>query len=132
MLFPTLSEEGWIQSSSRIADKIMAHTLETDGSQSILFGKNIFSIADAVAKNNGDPTLIASEIREGLERIYKRYFSRVDVTVMEKEVDGGKYNLYIYINAVDKQTQRAINVGRLVEYMDTDITKVAKLNDGVL
>ncbi len=95
---PSLSSNGWVFSSLKQADFIMAHFLASQKSQSYVFGKDISSFAYLVSCYCNDPETLAIETKNTLEKILNRYFNGVDVQTYSKTQSNSetRYELHIY------------------------------------
>jgi len=76
---PSLDTDGWVFSSLKQADYIMAYFLAADQSQSYVHRGNISSFGWLVATYNNEPELLVTEMTKVLNTLFGRYFNNVIV-----------------------------------------------------
>lgn len=128
IMFPSLSEDGWVTSSQRIADKMLAHFFVSDYSQTIMFPGLITSFPYILAINHGNIPAICSETRGALENYFSNYFQKVAVSVEDvtDQNNPSRAALSIAIDFVD-DTGQQYSVGQAIQVVDSVFKKVANI-----
>lgn len=131
VLLPTLSEDGWVESTSKVADMLMSHFFISNFSQSYIHAGRVSSFPYILAVNHGNIEMICSETRSVLSAYFGRYFDNVGVEV--KEVDNpdepSKAALSMLIQFTDKEGKN-FSVGQILEVIDSKFRKIADINNG--
>lgn len=130
VLFPSLSEDGWVDSTPRKADYMMAHFVAADYSQSYIYGGKVISFPYLLAVNQGDMGAILSETQHALMIYFSSYFQQVDVTVTEvPNGDSSQAILSIVINFTDYKGQ-AYSFAKLIKTMNSKFLEIVDINNG--
>lgn len=130
-LFPTLSEDGWVMSSRQIGDYLFAQFFASDYSQTQLYLNNVSSFAWVVKEGQGNITRTVTLLRDTLQNYFGRYFPEVTVEANEMVANPPTSNISIRLYVSYKDTDGVTWVlGRLVDVIDSKISKVVELNNG--
>jgi hypothetical protein len=131
IMFPSLSEDGWINSSMKIADYLLSHFFVSDYSQSYLYITHVSSLPWIIQKNQSDIPKTCSEIQSTLVNYFTRYFENVEVEVIDvtNAETPSKVELTIYLKFMDKDNKEYV-FGKLLEIADMTITKIIDINNG--
>ncbi len=78
---PSLGPDGWIPSSQKQVDGLMAHMYCSDFSQSNLFRDGVISVAKIVKTNQGHIEEAARDFEMQLSRYLSAYFKRVEISI---------------------------------------------------
>lgn len=129
----SLSDSGWISSSTELADQIFSHLFLSDYNQTSLFPNNVTSIAYIVQKNLNDKLSLIGDLKLCLSSYFSKYFNNVEVEVKEVEsrIEDGTISISIMVTMDDDQG-KVINLGKLFTTNGIKITKITTLiNEGV-
>lgn len=103
VVLPSLSEDGWVYSSLRQADYVMAYFLASDYSQSYLFNRGISSFGWLIAVYGSQPSALINEVTKVLKTLFNRYFNGVTVECTDA-TDPAKPSQFILAIFVEFQT----------------------------
>lgn len=97
--YPALGPDGWIHSSMRQADMLMADFLAVDRSQSYVFSDFITSFGWIIAEYSGAKEEMMIQMRDSLKSYFERYFNDVVVECYEntKTSTPSKFHLSLYV-----------------------------------
>ena len=84
IVLPSLSEEGWVEPSDKLADLLMANFLTTDFTQSTLYFNKIKSFGWLIGKLSQQPEALKEQLNITLREYFGNYFSGVLVEVTER------------------------------------------------
>ena len=130
VLFPSLSEDGWVDSTPRKADYMMAHFVAADFSQSYNYIGNIVSFPYILATNQGDMPGILSSTQQSLMSFFSHYFAQVSVDVTETDTgESSKAAISIAIAFVDYQGKQ-YNFAKLIKTMNSKFMEIIDINNG--
>lgn len=131
ILFPALSEDGWIDNTSKTADLMMSHFFTSNFSQSYIHAGEVTSFPYILATNDGNVNAICSATRTQLTSYFGHYFSNVVVEVVDATTDAepSKAAISITIEFTDA-TGRAFSVGKIIQMSDSKFTLIANINNG--
>ena len=129
-VLPTMSTDGWVDSPTVKADRLFAHFLVSEYSQTALYTGNVSSLAYLIQKNKEAPMSTANEIKTALNVYFSRYYDQVEVDCNWTDVDpeGGKAEIQIYASLIDSDGI-SISLGRAISIVDSKVQKVAALNN---
>ncbi len=137
VLFPSLSETGWIASSEQIADSMFAQFYESDYSQTHLYRNEVASFAFIIQQGQGNVSKTIGLLESTLHKYFGRYFQNVTVEVRDvsaeligADSDQSAVSLGIYIDFTDTDGV-TYNLSRVIQNAGTKSAKVIKLNNGV-
>jgi len=128
---PSLSDDGWIDNSMRLADYLLSHFFTSDYSQSYIYQDNISSlpwIIQHTQKNINDTIQL---VQSTLSIYFNRYFDNVVVEVSEvsNNEDISHASISIYLSFVDKSGV-SYDISKLIDITDSKINKIISLNNG--
>lgn len=131
ILFPSLDQQGWVSSSSSIADFIFSHFFVSDYSQTQLYLGEVTSFPWILVQNQNDMIQAASATRVALSRYFSRYFNNVAVEVSQgpDPTNPSKVQFTIYVSFTDGEGKDYV-LGKLLEVMESKISKVININNG--
>lgn len=130
VLFPSLSEDGWVDSTPRKADYMMAHFVAADFSQSYIYAGKVTSFPYILAVNQGNMGAILSQTQHALMNYFSAYFQQVDVSVTEVPNDGSSVAIIsIVINFIDASGQ-TYSFAKLIKTMDSKFLEIVDINNG--
>lgn len=130
---PTLSPEGWVQSTAEQADYLISHFFASEYSQSHLYNSNVSSFQYIIQNAQGDMSRTVSELKSTLSFYYGRYFDNVIVEANYEQLplDSSKVNITLYISFNDKSGKEFI-LGKTLELINSKISKIININNGVV
>ena len=131
ILLPSLSEDGWLNTSERIADYMLAHFFLSEKSQTYLYGAQVASL-QYIIQNNADSMMnTAIETKTTLYSYFARYFTSVEVecSVNDITTNGSSANLNIYVGFTDSDG-KTFSVGKLVNILNSKVNSFITLNNG--
>lgn len=128
---PTLSPEGWVQSTAEQADYLISHFFESEKSQTHLYNSNVSSFQWIIQNAQGDMNKTVSDLKTTLSIYYGRYFDSVIVEASYEQlpVDSSKINITLYISFTDKVGKEFI-LGKTLELINSKISKIISINNG--
>lgn len=131
ILFPSLSEDGWVTSAAKTADYMLSHFFLSDRSQSYEYDQYISSMPWILASNHGNIPQTIMETQNTLGDYFKRYFSNpvVEVNEIPNLISPSKAQIGIYIKFTDSQGNDII-VGKMITVNDTIIEQIVNINNG--
>lgn len=131
IMYPSLSEDGWVKSSVKIADKLLCDWFESDFSQSYLYSGLISSLPYIIQNKQGNVAATADEVRLNLTAYFRRYFNDVVVESTDNTSadNPSKGSITLYIKFTDSEGSEYV-IGRLFEIADMAVTKIIDLNNG--
>jgi uncharacterized protein (DUF2225 family) len=130
-LYPILSEDGWLSSSSRVGDQLFSTFFCSDYSQSYIYAGSVASLAWIIQQHQDSIPNTVNEVQRILSKYFSRYFNNVVVecTDMTDPASPSKAIISIYVKYTDTDGVDLV-LGRLVEYTDTIINSIVTLNNG--
>lgn len=127
IVYPSLSSDGFLFSSIKQADAIMAAVMASDYSQSYLFNQRISSFGWLVATYNNQPDALITEMTRMLQILFERYFNGVIVecTDVTNSNSPSQFILGIY---VEFQTKDG-NIGKISQLAQINGSKFKLINN---
>lgn len=127
---PTLSPEGWVQSTAELADYLIAHFFASEYSQSHLYQGNVSSFQWIIQETQGNMTKTQSLLKDTLSIYYGRYFDNVvvETSYTQSPPDSVKVVLNLYLSFTDK-TGKDFVLGRTLELLNSKISKIITANN---
>lgn len=124
----SLSEQGWISDNRTILANCISNYLNTDAAQSMLFSRNLVSLAQTYFQYINDPDGMASAISSDLNTILSAYFADVDVYAEPKKLTERHYAISLRVGVISEEGIR-YDLARVME-IDTDsLRKIIELNN---
>lgn len=129
-LLPTLTPEGWVQSTAEQADYLLSHFFTSLYSQTHLYSKNVASFQWIIQDSQGDMGKTSSKLKSVLSLYFSRYFDNVDVQISYEQlpVDTSQVNITIYVSFIDKMGKDFI-LGKTIELLNSKISKIISINN---
>jgi hypothetical protein len=126
---PSLSEDGWVNTTSKMVDYMMSHFLLSEYSRDPLYRGNITSLPYILQSSNGNVEDAIANARTALQTYFSRYFDNVEVQVVEQPNDEqpGLAQIKIYIQFTDKNGVTD-SVGRLILIAGTIVQSILDLD----
>jgi hypothetical protein len=127
---PSLSEDGWVNSSSKIADYLISHFRLSDYSQTYIYHENVSSLPYILQKTQGSIFNTVKETESILSTYFSRYFNNVvvDVSEIPNTEDPSKGQISIYLKFTDSDN-KTYDLGKLLEVRDTTIERIINLDN---
>lgn len=127
---PTLSPEGWVQSTAEQADYLFAHFFVSEYSQTHLYKSNVSSFQYIIQNTQGRITDTVSKTISTLTSYFSRYYDNVvaDASYLEDPVNSGKVTLNIYVSFTDK-TGKDFVLGKATEVVNSKVIKIININN---
>jgi len=128
---PSLSEDGWVDTTIKKADYLLSHFFLSDYSQSYIYFTKVSSLPWIIHKTQGNMSETVSMTQSVLSNYFSRYFNSVVVEVAEviNEAEPSVGQIRIYIQFTD-ETGKDFVLGKLLEIADLTIRKIIDLNNG--
>jgi hypothetical protein len=128
---PSLSTDGWVNSSLKTADYLFSHFFASDYSQTYVFPGQIASFAYILHSNQGNIQGTMTALRQTLSTYFSKYYKDVIVEVDDSPtVSGSSFiALNIFMNFTDDKGV-IHSLGKMIEYTNTTVNKVVTLNNG--
>lgn len=132
ILLPSLSEDGWVDDSSKIADLLFSYFFISDYSQTYCYKDKVSSLPWILQKCQGDMEKTSDLTREVLARLFSAYFTNVEaqVSVSNDINKPTEITLNIYVNFTDSDGKN-YTLGKLLEVANLTINKIIAINNGV-
>lgn len=129
--YPSLSIDGWVNSSIKTADYIFSDFLTSQYSQSYLYYGNISSLSYILQKSHGNISSAIENVRSSLSNYFGKYFNSVLVEVNERvNNENPSFGaIEIYVQFTDS-LGKSYSLGKLAEIADTKIVKVINIING--
>lgn len=128
---PTMGVKGWTDTPEEVADYIISCFLATNQSQSVSHRTQNTSLQYILKQNAGRMYDLEQDLRTVLNKKMQDAFdpeATADVNVTADPEDPAKFSIEflgtVYTNG------RAITVGKLVQFQDSRIINIAKINNG--
>lgn len=128
--YPSLSEDGWVNNSVKIADKLLSDFFISDFSQTYLYSGAVSSFPWIIQNKQGNITETAVLVQSTLNVYFSRYFNNVVVESQDQtSADSpSKGQITLYVKFTDDDGIEYV-VGKLLEITDMNITKIINLNN---
>jgi len=114
---PSLSDDGWVFSSIKQADYVMADFLASFYSQSNIFQGKVSSYGWVMAAYNNDPPTLMDKLRSMVTALFSRYFNDVVVEVVDGSEDTNSslvtVNIFVQFVTADGVTQNLAQVAKI-------------------
>lgn len=129
---PTLGVTGWSNDFSAEADYILACYITTNPSDSILHFQQNTSMQYTLKVYSGNPLAIEEHMREDLlTKLQTIFGNTAEATVeVEAEDDSKPDNFSIRFTGTVYDSTTSYVVGRLVQFENGKVVKIAKINNG--
>ena len=131
ILYPSLSEDGWVSSPEKTADYLMSTFLVSDYSQTYLYKGLVSSLPWILQDNQGNIARACTAVRDTLNTYFSRYFNNVVVEVNEVENTESptKGQMSIYVKFADKTGKEHV-LGKLLKLADSIVESIITINNG--
>lgn len=131
VLYPSLSEDGWVSGSIKVADNLLSCFLISDYSQSYIYNGFISSFPWILEETQNDISRTISLTEETLRSYFSRYFNDIVVEVSEVPniEEPSKGQISLYINFTDTSGITYV-VGKLLKIVDMKVQEIININNG--
>lgn len=131
VLFPAISEDGWVDSTAKIVDYLMAHLKASEYSRSPLYPGYVTSLPWILQEGQGDMSKVTSLLRTSLETYFSRYFTNViveirDITDQVNAPSFGKISMVVQFTDRNGVQQ---NLSNLIETSGSILKRIIKLEE---
>lgn len=128
---PSLSVDGWVNSSIKTADYLFSHIFLSDYSQTYLYTGFVTSLAWIIQATEGNMAETIRLTQLQLGEYFTRYFNNVvvEVTEVENIENPSKGQISIYLRFTDTENKEYV-LGKLLTIIDSKITEVVNINNG--
>ena len=126
--YPSLSEDGWVNSSVKVADYLLSDFFLSDFSQSYLYSGEISSLPYVVQSTQGDVLSCLNKLKDTLLKYFGRFFTNVLVEVKDvtKQETPSKVEISLFLSYTDTEG-KSYNIGKLLELNNLTINKVISI-----
>lgn len=130
-VLPSLSEDGWVDNSAKIADYMLSHFFVADYSQSYIYHTYVSSLPWILTQNQGNMGKTCSEVQNVLSAYFMRYFNNVVVEVTEvPNTENPSYGqISIYVRFTDVAGNEIV-LGKVVQTSGNVIQKIINISNG--
>ena len=130
LYLPTLSEEGWVQSSAEQADYLLSHFFASEYSQTHLYQGNVASFQWILQNGQGDMVKTTNEIKTTLSFYFAKYFTGVDAecTYKEETPNSSKIVISIFMTFTDA-AGKTYSLGKALDIVNSKISKIININN---
>lgn len=130
VLFPSLSENSWISSSTILADYLFSNFFLAEYSQSAIYPGYVSSLPYILQLNPNDKIKIKNDTIKTLNTYFSRYFTNVTVEVelVDTVLDPSKQELKIYLEFTDSDNI-SYTLARALQISNNRITAVKTANN---
>lgn len=129
---PSLDDSSWLNANNNpliVGNKLFAHLLASDFSQTYLYPGEVTSLAYIIDRNKDDLRGLIEDLQDSLTKYYNRYFDGVETEVTEvSNEDKNTVSLSIYIEYVGNDKVR-YNLGQAIYLVDGVLRKVININN---
>lgn len=131
VLFPSLSEDGWLTSTILKADALFSHFLVSDYSQTYLYNDKVTSFTWILQNNQGNIGKLLTDLRSALEIYFARYFENITVETTEipNTEEPSKAKISIFVSFTDYEDKQ-YSLGKILEISDLKVTNIININNG--
>lgn len=131
IVFPSLSEDGWVTETNKLADKLMSSFFTSEFSQSYTYYGSISSFPYILAMYGHDPVTMAAHTEDQLMQLFSRYFQEVQVNCEEYKSDNqtNQAAITIAITFTDSHGVTS-DLTKLLELENTKIKQIININNG--
>lgn len=128
---PSLSEDGWVTDSVKVADYLLSHFFLSEYSQTYIYHQQVSSLPWILQVTQGDMNATIDKTRRTLSEYFSRYFNNVEVEVTDatSAEEPSKAAISLYIRFSDKENKEHV-LGKFLETHDLKITKIIDINNG--
>lgn len=130
-LFPTLDPDGWVETSTKVADYLVSHFFLADYSQTAFFPDNVASFAWILHRYQGNITTIITETQQRLNAYFSTQFTNVDVQLTEladkSNINSHSLSLYLVFTDTDGVEH---NLSRMLKYSGMKVTELIAVING--
>lgn len=133
VLLPTLSGDGWVNSSLKVADYLLSHFFLSDYSQTYFYEGYVASMPWIIQDTQGDMSKTCKVVQETLSTYFTRYFNDVVVEVTDvtdETNDPSRGQISIYLNFTDTENKQ-YTMAKLINIIDSKIKSIIDINNGV-
>lgn len=129
---PTLSTDGWLQTTASRCDALFADFVAAAHSQYPL-DKIDASLPWLIARHQDDPRGLEEAVTRTLTSYYENYFPAVTTTcsLRDNPADATRYDLYINLTVTD-ETGSSFTLGKIASVGENRVISIAKENNGTL
>ena len=129
-VYPSLSEDGWEQSTIKVADYLMSCFLVSDYSQSYIYARDISSFPWILQHTASDIPETIRLTEATLTKYFSRYYTNVLVEVREvpnpSNPSVGQISIYVQFTDLENTEY---TLGRLLSITNLTVTKIINLNN---
>lgn len=131
ILYPSLSEDGWVTSPDKTADYLLSCFIVSDYSQTYSYTGNVASLPWILQETQGDMTQTIILTRNTLLTYFSRFFDNVnvDVTEVANILEPSKAQISIYVKFDDKAGNEHV-LGKLLRLSKTIVESIVAINNG--
>lgn len=131
VLYPSLSEDGWVNSPEKTADYLLSCFFIAEYSQTYFFKDQVASLPWILQQTQGKIMDACIQVRSTLNTYFSRYFNNVVVDVQEEPnpENPTKGQISIYVKFADHQGKE-YSLGKLLKVSDTIVESIINLNNG--
>lgn len=128
--YPSLSEDGWVNNSVKIADKLLSDFFISDFSQTYLYSGAVSSFPWIIQNKQGNIAETAALVQKTLNVYFSRYFNNVVVESQDQtSADSpSKGQITLYVKFTDDEGIEYV-IGKLLEIADMQVSKIINLNN---
>jgi hypothetical protein len=122
---PSLSADGWVNSSLKTADYLFSHFFASDYSQSYTYLGGVSSFAYIIQSNQKDIRGTIRNLESTLNGYFGKYFQNVVVEIDDNATiaNSSKVGLNIFLNFTDDKGV-TYTLGKTIEYQNAIISKI--------
>lgn len=131
ILYPSLSEESWVNTPDKIADYLFSTFFVAEYSQTYLYKGMVSSFPWIIQNAQGDILRTITDVRQNLTSYFSTYFDNVIIEVNDvtNPEEPSKVGLSIYAKFTDKQGVDHV-LGKLLRVSNSIIESIINLNNG--
>ena len=126
----SLSEDAYVNNSTKVADYLFSDFLLSDYSQTYLYLGHVSSLAWILQDTQGDMSRTTQSVQTTLVDYFTRYFNNVvcEVTEVPNQTDPSSAQISIYLKFTDTENKEFV-LGKLIDVIDTKIAKIIDINN---
>jgi len=131
VLFPSLSEDGWVNTPLKVADLLFSHFILADKSQTYMYDDMVASFPWIIQNTQKDITQTIIQTQETLRSYFIRYFNDVVVEVSEvpNVLEPSKGQISIYLRFTDTEGTDHV-LGKLLTIIESKVAEIIDISNG--
>ena len=128
IVFPSLSEKGWVTDTVTVLAKLLTCYILTDAGQSLAFQNRLINLPETYFKHFNSPEGMKAAIKEDLNKLLERYYETVEVVTEVSPKEETRVAILIYAYVVDNKGVK-VSMGKVLEMDNEGLKKTVDINN---